>query len=533
VKRIDFTGAVTEQDSGEFDWVPAPSIAATSSDAEDKNSETSSESDDASGVSSEESMESSQIVVVDQDEWFVQSEPAAEHLQSMPTNETQEDKSRLQIPFGLEKAPSIRDERDAEHPHFMPTNDAQDDTSRLQVPIGLEKAPSIRDDSESRINSPADEKRNIIHSSSGRLRFDMTPETIYIDSDIEKATTKKKRNKDHGMPKKVYGTTLGYLMLCIFVVIIPAGVTSLVLLVFNKDDNGGGADPNDLGMNSTSATLEPGTSPNEPPSSERPPFESPSMPIGGDQSKPPAQTPPVLPPQVPTPSEPSNPTTGPPPSAFDPTSDVLVALLSTVSADEGAALRDPTSPQFAAMQWIRSPNNAGIYNDRIFLQRYALATLYYSTGGDQWKSSELWLTDATECNWVSSTCDEEGYIMEISLANNNLRGTVPPELDLLSDSLCKYPKTAVCPGFRALSHLQSCNTQRRFNYRKIVLLEISRRRCHPCQSFVSTWAKRNETKRRIDCSPVFVYFFLSRSPTVREPIGRNDSYTAVGINTTE
>jgi hypothetical protein len=269
VKRIDFTGAVTQED---LDWVPAPSIAATSSVAEEKYSETSSEFDDVSDVSAKEYMESSEIVVVDRDEWFIQSEPAAEHPQFMPTNKTQEGTSRLQVPLGLEKSPCIRDEPDAEHPQFMPTNDTQEDTSRLQVPLGLEKVPSIRDDGESRIDPAADEKRHIIHSTSGRLQFDMTPETIDIDSDIEKATTKKKRNKDHGMPKKVYGTTLGYLMLCIFVVLIPAGVTIYFLILFNKDDNGGGADPNDLGMNSTSATLEPSTSPSGPPSFLRPPF---------------------------------------------------------------------------------------------------------------------------------------------------------------------------------------------------------------------------------------------------------------------
>jgi hypothetical protein len=96
------------------------------------------------------------------------------------------------------------------------------------------------------------------------------------------------------------------------------------------------------------------------------------------------------------------------------------------------------------MQWIRTPNNVGIYNDRIFLQRYALATLYYSTEGNNWIASDSWLTNATECEWYSSSqqpaliCDADRNILELNLANNNLRGTIPAELALLAGSLGKW-----------------------------------------------------------------------------------------------
>jgi hypothetical protein len=92
------------------------------------------------------------------------------------------------------------------------------------------------------------------------------------------------------------------------------------------------------------------------------------------------------------------------------------------------------------MEWIRTPNNQGIYSDRIFLQRYALATLYYLTGGKQWTDSDDWLSETTEFDWFSSSslsriCDGDGNIVELNLADNNLRGKVPPELGVLANSL--------------------------------------------------------------------------------------------------
>jgi hypothetical protein len=118
-------------------------------------------------------------------------------------------------------------------------------------------------------------------------------------------------------------------------------------------------------------------------------------------------------------------------------------LISGVSADGGAALRDPSSPQYRAMQWLRTPNNAGIFDDRGYFQRYALAVLYYSTRGESWSLSRFWLTGANECDWYLEgtgiqTCDADGNIITIALAENNLDGPLPRELALLSRSLGEY-----------------------------------------------------------------------------------------------
>ena len=129
-----------------------------------------------------------------------------------------------------------------------------------------------------------------------------------------------------------------------------------------------------------------------------------------------------------------------PPSADDP----LLDLLTSVAPDGGQTLRDSTTPQYRALQWLRSPLNSNIFsNNQRLIQRFALATFYLSTGGDFWDKGFLWLTSANECLWFStsdseSICDDNDNYIALDLRNNNLRGTVPIELTLLKDTLGKY-----------------------------------------------------------------------------------------------
>jgi hypothetical protein len=144
-------------------------------------------------------------------------------------------------------------------------------------------------------------------------------------------------------------------------------------------------------------------------------------------------SPPVLAPTPPVPA----PTTTRPPSKTD---NPLFQFLLEVSPDGGEALLDTTSPQYASFEWLLSENNSGISSEQRLLQRYALATLYFSTGGDDWTTAPLWLTNTDECEWFSSEeddeiCDANGNYVEIDLSGNNLQGTVPLELVLLSDTL--------------------------------------------------------------------------------------------------
>jgi len=129
-----------------------------------------------------------------------------------------------------------------------------------------------------------------------------------------------------------------------------------------------------------------------------------------------------------------------PPAFYD-----LVPLLESVLPERAATLSDPSSPQFQAAKWLAGNANFTAMSNQKRIQRYVLATLYFSTGGDKWFNKFGWLTDTDECDWWNSKwtekenrtfCDGDGESLEMLFLNeNNLRGQLPLELSLLSNSL--------------------------------------------------------------------------------------------------
>ena len=117
----------------------------------------------------------------------------------------------------------------------------------------------------------------------------------------------------------------------------------------------------------------------------------------------------------------------------------LIAMLSSISPDGGAALSNHSSHQFFAAQWLSNVSGFGFYSDQTKIQRYALATLYLSTSGYQWTNSQGWLTEQDECDWFNDSDYNgrcvNGELGRLYLHFNNLQGTLPPELALLSNSL--------------------------------------------------------------------------------------------------
>ncbi|CAB9515518.1 receptor-like protein kinase precursor [Seminavis robusta] len=180
------------------------------------------------------------------------------------------------------------------------------------------------------------------------------------------------------------------------------------------------------------------------------------------------------------------PTTMPTGVPYTPVLDVL----SAVSSDNGAAIRQFGSPQQQAYLWLLQQINPGEdlkqrngesrassrtapvdiakinVNLRRIIQRYALATFFFSTGGpSSWRETGQWMNASLdECLWAgdlnievgetntstsdyhstipasftSLVCDIEdsdGYVWLSSLHfhDNYLSGELPPELGLLSD----------------------------------------------------------------------------------------------------
>lgn len=120
----------------------------------------------------------------------------------------------------------------------------------------------------------------------------------------------------------------------------------------------------------------------------------------------------------------------------------LQTLIESVSLDGGVALSDPSSPQYKALVWLSQNTLLEEYPDWRRLQRYVLAVVYYSTNGDDWKDKTRWLSDENECTWANfaqeGLCNDDGVLNEFAMQKNNLNGTIPVELVLMSDLLCKF-----------------------------------------------------------------------------------------------
>ncbi|KAL9178316.1 hypothetical protein ACHAXT_001744 [Thalassiosira profunda] len=141
--------------------------------------------------------------------------------------------------------------------------------------------------------------------------------------------------------------------------------------------------------------------------------------------------------------------------SFDWTPELVQSIVAPVGLPKFQdAFLDETSPQARAVDWLSNGGGADIVTgpsleavEWRIRQRYALAVLYYATGGEEWTNQYGYLdSDKHECEWgggeqlnngwKSLDCaDGDGRVTLINLWQNNLRGTLPVELASLSGSL--------------------------------------------------------------------------------------------------
>jgi len=55
----------------------------------------------------------------------------------------------------------------------------------------------------------------------------------------------------------------------------------------------------------------------------------------------------------------------------------------------------------------------------------SLQNIYIETGGEYWLNNTGWTSEENRCSWYGITCDEEGFVIEINLPNNNMTGGFP------------------------------------------------------------------------------------------------------------
>ena len=179
-----------------------------------------------------------------------------------------------------------------------------------------------------------------------------------------------------------------------------------------------------------------------------------TAPTNGPRTNMPATVPTRSPSSRPTTRSPSNgptvfPTVGtpspintPPPSKA-PTESAIMNEIKTIllqaSPDSFESLQDVSSPQYQALDWLLEDPFYSTYSGARVVQRWAMATFFFSTNGNNWDQSDNWLGDMNECSWFSKrqgdVCDSDGNVRKIELNSNNLAGTLPIELSLFSNSL--------------------------------------------------------------------------------------------------
>jgi hypothetical protein len=121
-----------------------------------------------------------------------------------------------------------------------------------------------------------------------------------------------------------------------------------------------------------------------------------------------------------------------------------------------SALSDESSSQYVAMVWLANwmatipPDELGRYTKKRLVQRWALAVLYLELNGPNWlNGADDWMGEDDACDWLinnnQGSCNLDLLVESLDLSNNNLRGTLPSEISLLSEALCKLPNPVDVP----------------------------------------------------------------------------------------
>ena len=112
--------------------------------------------------------------------------------------------------------------------------------------------------------------------------------------------------------------------------------------------------------------------------------------------------------------------------------------------DPTILIADPCGPINLAISWFAYDTvQRGVSTQEYSLQRFLLALLYTSLGGNHWHTTDFfhYLREGDECSkWERVGCDDAGNVDSLDFRGTgglSLAGTIPTEIGLLT-SLSKY-----------------------------------------------------------------------------------------------
>jgi len=118
---------------------------------------------------------------------------------------------------------------------------------------------------------------------------------------------------------------------------------------------------------------------------------------------------------------------------------VLMGALEPALPPESRILIDfPGTCQNTARTWLRNQTNSTDLPPERIRQRFALAVFYCELDGENWANQGLWMSEYRECDWLVNTagginyCDQSNLLQILRMPNQHLKGTLPPELSMIS-----------------------------------------------------------------------------------------------------
>ena len=128
-------------------------------------------------------------------------------------------------------------------------------------------------------------------------------------------------------------------------------------------------------------------------------------------------------------------------SAVQRTIEERFGVISTINEEQETGLQQ--TPQERAIEWLTEHDESTISHSfplddddarAMLYDRYAVTVLAFSTNYDAWVDNTNWLDPSKSvCEWQGLSCNDDGRISVLDLGNQNLHGTIPPELGVLDN----------------------------------------------------------------------------------------------------